>query len=448
MTAGAWSLLAMVSLGCASLCATLHASLRGASRVRAEEIAEKRGPRVSRRVDAIFRDAEGHALASALPRVLFTFLFMISLVAWSAAVRHAGQPDVTDVAIGVLSASVLTWVFAVALPMSVADHAAAGTVCRFSRLIRWTYLALTPLRRVGGFLDEVVRRLSGGGEGEGPETLHAEVLSVVQEGEREGQLDRGAGEMIEAVMELGDLTVERIMTPRTEVSALEYTDDLAAIKAFMRKAPHSRIPVYREDLDHVAGFLYAKDLLHHLSGPGSTGPFKLEPLLRPAVFVPESKTVRELLNELMENHVHVAVAADEYGGTAGIVTFEDIVEQIFGEIRDEFESHEERPAVVVDVDGGHADLDARTPVDEANDALEALGVRLPEGEDYDTVGGLVITTLGYIPEAGEAVRVGETSLVVVEALPTRVTRVRVQGTRRAKVESVEIAEPGNEEVAS
>lgn len=444
MSSGGWSLLALVSLGLGSLFAALHASLRGASRVRAEEIAEKRGPRVSRRVDGVFRDVEGHALAAALPRVLFTFLFMISLVAWSASVRHAGHPDVTDVAIGVLSASVLTWVFAVALPMSVADHAAAGTVCRFSRLIRVMYVVHTPLRRVGRFLDEVVRRLSGGSGEEGPETLHAEVLSVVEEGEREGQLDQGAGEMIEAVMGLGDMTVERIMTPRTEVTALEYTDDLGAIKLFMRGAPHSRIPVYREDLDHVVGILYAKDFLHHLSGPSSAGPFRLEPLLRPAIFVPESKTVRELLNELMENHVHVAVAADEYGGTAGIVTFEDIVEQIFGEIRDEFETHEERPSVVVDAEAGRAELDARTPVDEANDALEPMGVRLPEGEDYDTVGGLVITMLGYIPDVGEVVRVGEASVVVIEAQPTRVMKVRVEG--RPKVESVEIVEPGSEEV--
>jgi CBS domain containing-hemolysin-like protein len=145
--------------------------------------------------------------------------------------------------------------------------------------------------------------------------------------------------MIEAVVALRDKTVEQIMTPRTEIAAMEYTDDLGAVTGIIRKIGHSRIPVYKGSLDTIVGIFYVMDLMKWLAGSGvragSNKPFELQAILRPALFVPETKTVRELMKELLEKKLHIAMVADEYGGTAGLVTIEDIVEEVFGEIYDE-----------------------------------------------------------------------------------------------------------------
>ncbi|MEM0982452.1 MAG: transporter associated domain-containing protein, partial [Planctomycetota bacterium] len=172
---------------------------------------------------------------------------------------------------------------------------------------------------------------------------------------------------------------------------------------------------------------YAKDLLKWLvSERAEREAFSLKEVLRPATFVPETKTVRELLAELLEQKVHIAFATDEYGGTAGIVTIEDIVEEVFGEIRDEYDREEhDDDRVQIDEVTGTAEIDARAEIDDANDALESIGLELPEHDDYDTVGGFVVTTMGKIPEAGEELRQDGLLVEVLEAEPTRVTRVRV-----------------------
>jgi CBS domain containing-hemolysin-like protein len=233
------------------------------------------------------------------------------------------------------------------------------------------------------------------------------------------------------------------MTPRTEIEALEFTNDLGAVTALIRKVGHSRIPVYEGSLDHVVGIFYVKDLMKWLAGDASgqrqssppaagaaparrTG-FDLRSILRPAIFVPETKTVRELLRELVVKKVHIAMVADEYGGTAGLVTIEDIVEEVFGEIQDEYEfAKDEVPRVDINVEDRIADVDARTYVHDVNDALEPLGVALPEGDEYDTLGGFVITTLGRIPQEGESFQHDRVNLNVLEASPTRVLRVRLE----------------------
>jgi putative hemolysin len=156
-------------------------------------------------------------------------------------------------------------------------------------------------------------------------------------------------------------------------------------------------------------------------------PFSLRSIIRPAMFVPETKTVRELLTDLLANRVHIAIVADEYGGTAGLVTIEDIVEEVFGEIQDEYETTEdEPPSILIDSKAGTAEIDARASIDDANDELEPLGVQLPEDEDYETVGGYVVTRLGRIPVQGETLQEGPALITVMESEPTRVTRVRVE----------------------
>jgi magnesium and cobalt transporter len=189
--------------------------------------------------------------------------------------------------------------------------------------------------------------------------------------------------------------------------------------------------VFIGDLDHVAGILYAKDLLRWL-GRDVSG-FRLKNVLRPALFVPESKPLDELLMELRAKKVHIAIVLNEFGSTVGLVTFEDILEEIVGEIHDEYEPAEDAlPGVTLDDTRKIADVDAREYIADANKLLGTIGVELPEGDDYDTVGGYVLHALGHIPVKGEEVRGEGYVLIVSEADATRIQRVRVTATTTAE----------------
>jgi len=393
---------------------------------------------IPRGVASVASDLDGHVATVAVPRIACNLLVGVSFVLWIAALRNVVAPGLADVAIGIALGAVLTWLLSVVVPLAIARHAAESTVLSWLWLIRACRTAIGPLRIIVAFVAEVVRRLAGDEAASELKAREAELLSLVEASEREGRLDEGAREMIEAVVDFGNNTVEQVMTPRTEIEALEYTDDLETVKRFAESAGHSRIPVYEDDLDHVVGVLYVKDLLRWMVSAGNgTGGFELRPILRDPTFVPETKTVRELLQELLEEKVHIAIALDEYGGTSGLVTIEDIVEEVFGEIQDEYEPETaDTPGVVIDTEFGTAHVDARTEIDEANDELEKIGLALPEHDDYDTVGGFVVTRMGKIPEAGEELRENGLIVTVLDAEPTRVLRVAIT---RAPAEEPEAA---------
>lgn len=424
---------ALVSLACSALFSALHLSLRSLVRTRLAELAERTAPSVQRRIGKILEDVDGHCVAIGLPRILTTLLVAVGMLFW---VAHAGldadgnstpiAPSFGHVSIAVVISGVLLWLFAFVVPSSVANHVGEGLLLRLSWLVRVVFVAMKPLDGLSRLVDEIIKRLAKVSAESEAEVLEAELLSVVEEGRAEGQFDETEQDMIEAVVEFRTTSVEEIMTPRTEVNALAYTDDIEQVKAFVREGGHSRIPVFRDNLDHIAGVLYAKDLLRWMSAGDAARPFSLESILRPAVFVPETKTVRELMAELLAAKVHIAMVIDEYGGTAGLVTFEDIVEEIFGEIQDEYEDPEEQlPEVVLDPDTRSATIDARMHVDDANDELEEIKLEIPEQEAYDTIGGFVTVHLGRIPPAGEAFVADGLAFEILEAEPTRVVRIRV-----------------------
>lgn len=445
-TALFWIAMAMLALG--GVLAALFFSLQEMSRSGLEELAAARGKASARRhVEKILEDVSGHATAVALPRIVCNMITAVASVIWVASVDGHGTPYVWDVVIGVAGASILIWVFGLVVPHSVAAYAAEGTAYRWSWLIRACYIVQMPLRSVVRFFDEIVRRLAGKGPATQGEEIQAELMSVVEEAQHEGQFDKVERDMIEAVVSLRGTTVEQIMTPRTEVEALQLTNNLGEVTKFIKSSRHSRIPVYDGSMDQVVGMFYIKDLMRWLAGDGTRGagkPFELKSILRPALFVPETKTIRELLAELVDKKVHIAMVADEYGGTSGLVTLEDIVEEVFGEIQDEYEIKEDdAPEIAVNQVARSAEIEARAYIDQANDELRSIGVTLPEGEDYDTVGGLIVTTLGRIPAVGETVTIGDAVIHIVEAEPTRVGRVRLES--RAAEPEVTVTEPRPEE---
>ena len=226
------------------------------------------------------------------------------------------------------------------------------------------------------------------------------------------------------------------MRPRTEIEGLELTDDLGFIRDFITKAGHSRIPVFKGDLDHILGILYAKDLLEFV-GDGSKSEFELRPILREAQFIPETKPVRDVLSEFKTKKVHMSIVLDEYGGTAGLVTIEDVLEELVGEIQDEYEPEDESlPEILVQSGTRTAEVDARAYIDDVNDALEAIGLSIPDEDEYDTVGGFVLSALGRIPEMGENFQANGVVVRVLEAEPTKVTRVLIEPVAEGEEEAV------------
>jgi len=322
-------------------------------------------------------------------------------------------------AVGVTAA--ILWLTTSVIGSSLARHAAEALVAGALPLLRGLTFVCLPLTRALGFVDEAVRRLTGANLRERDAALEADLLRSIGDSHREGGLDERSAALLENVVEFSSTDVGEVMTPRTDIDGLEYTDDLAVIRSLIAKLGHSRIPIYEENLDHIVGVLYIKDLVPYL-GEDATG-FQLRPLLRQPILVPETKPVRELLSDFQRSEVHLAMVIDEYGGTAGLVTIEDVLEEIVGEIHDEHDVDlADEPAVQI-IDAVCAEADGRYHIDDLN---EELGLALPEDEEFDTVAGFVLATLGRVPEVGESFESHSARFSVLAATSTQIQRIAVE----------------------
>lgn len=293
---------------------------------------------------------------------------------------------------------------------------------RTYRFLKVLLFAIRPVMVAFKLHDRFVKRLAGVPE-TNPEQVQEErqeeILNLAEQGRIEGVMNEDEVEMIENVLELGETTAEEIMTPRTDIVAFDVNDGLEKILDTIRDKGHSRIPVYEETIDHITGLIYAKDLLTEVGK--NPKDFNLKNKMRPAYFVPESKLLRDLLHEFQDQKLHIAIVLDEYGGTAGIVTIEDILEELVGEITDEYEK---TPAESYrKIDDHTFEVDARMYIDDVN---EELGIELPEDEDYDTIGGFVFSHLGYIPKVGESFEHNNLRISVTAAGPRVVKKLRIQ----------------------
>ncbi len=238
------------------------------------------------------------------------------------------------------------------------------------------------------------------------------LLNVTEE---ETIIEDDEKEMIASIFEFGDKLVREVMVPRIDVSSVPADLPMLAALDVILKAGHSRIPVYNNSVDNVIGVLYAKDLLRYLRDGRTDVP--LGKILRPAYFVPESKKVDELLSELQVRKVHMAIVVDEYGGTAGIVTIEDLLEEIVGEIQDEYDAEE---PTIEEVAEDQFLFDARVPLDEVN---KLLGVELP-AEGGDTLGGFIYSQLGKVPAVGDTIEHDIVRIEVLSVAGRRIKQVR------------------------
>jgi CBS domain containing-hemolysin-like protein len=306
----------------------------------------------------------------------------------------------------------------VVVPQVLAKYVAEPAMGFSAPLLNLLRIVLTPLTRIMAFFDRKVRSALGVREEVEHEEIEQEILSAMEEGEKEGVMDVQERELIENVIEFRDTTAGHIMTARTEIVALELTAGLNETRATIEKEGYSRLPVYEETLDKIAGILYARDLIKFLGQ--SDQAFDMRSILRPAMFVPETKPLRHLLNDFRQQKVHLAIVLDEYGGTAGLVTIEDVLEELVGEISDEHEAME--PAMFRKIGELFAEADARLTVDELN---RKLGLELPLDAGYETIGGFLMANLGRIPEKGAVAEFGPARFTVLEAQPQKVNRVRI-----------------------
>lgn len=240
----------------------------------------------------------------------------------------------------------------------------------------------------------------------------------VEVGQPESTLEKGEREMIYSIFHFSETLTREIMVPRIDVLALDVNTTIRDARKEFINAGHSRVPVYEDTVDNVVGLLYAKDLLGVVDGNDTIA--QQRKLLRPAYFVPEAKKVDELLTELQLRGVHMAVVVDEYGGVAGVVTLEDIMEEIVGEIRDEYDQAEER--LYEETGSGEYVFLGRATIDEFN---EATGLHLSK-EHADTLGGLIYSKLGRVPQPGEVVNEEGVEFTVEEVIARRILKVKAR----------------------
>ncbi len=319
-------------------------------------------------------------------------------------------------------AVIVFWLTASVISSAIARAVPIGVVVKSWYFLRLAS-CLNPAYRwwVEGWA-EIARRLTGANlkQSDGINNLEEQLLRSIEHSQREGGIPAEAAEMLENVVDLSDTDVGEIMTPRTDIEGIEITNNIADIRSFVLESGRSRIPVYEENLDQILGILYVKDMIGFLGS--NANEFELKQILRKPIVVPDTKPVQELLADFQTSEVHMAVVIDEYGGTAGLVTIEDVLEEIVGEIRDEHDDAEIDEPELKRFNENVVHVDGRYSLDDFNDAL---GLELPEDEEYDTIAGFILAQLGHVPEQGESLETHGLKITAIECSATQINRLSI-----------------------
>ena len=423
---GLFAAVAVLIIGSAVL-ALAETGLTRTSRAKAKAL-EDDGRRGAKSLRRLAENPE-EFLAPVLLIVLLCQLVAATLVGVVAAHLFGAL----GVAVATVFEVVVIFVFGEAVPkqwaVRHADRAALFAAPFVSALI-----GFPPIRLVSSALIGLARLVTPGGKAEsGGDVTESELLAFTDVAVEDAAIESGERQLIHSIIEFGDTIVREVMVPRPDVVAVDGSSDAEDVLERAIQAGFSRIPVYEGNVDNVVGIAFTKDLIRSVRHGEAGRP--VEELARPAHYVPETKRVAPLLREMQTGQFHLAVVVDEYGGTAGVVTLEDLIEELVGEIADEFDVEE---PLVEPLGGGQFRVSSKMPVDEVNELLDAS---LPLSDDWDTIGGLVMALAGHVPVEGETVEV-DGHLLVTE---------RVQGRRIASVKLLNIgraptgAQPGGAE---
>jgi CBS domain containing-hemolysin-like protein len=419
MMPAAWAVVTMIVAASGSLLfSTLTYSLRDLSRARLADYLERH--RRANLLDSIVDHLNELIFVTATVRVLANMLIALASV-WLCLplIRNMAVRDVTIFFL----ACAITLVFSVALPQAITRYAGDVLVGAAARPLHLMRLLFKPLAWVMHLSDRFVRNAAGASGAPEPgqleQQIEDEILSAIEEGAEQGLVDEQEREMIVSVIEFHDSTAGQIMTARTDIATLDLRASLQQVKQVIESSGHSRIPVHDGTLDQIVGILYARDLLKHVGQPPEH--FEIRSAMRPALFVPETTPLADLLHDFRKRKVHLAIVLDEYGGTTGLVTIEDILKALVGDISDEHEPVE--PRMFKRTDPNTIEADARLDIEELN---RLTTLNLPEDAGYATLGGFVLATLGRIPEPGFTFDHNGVKYTVLEAEPQRVKRIRIE----------------------
>ncbi|MFP4597216.1 MAG: hemolysin family protein [Persicimonas sp.] len=332
--------------------------------------------------------------------------------------------------VGVATFLVLT--FGEILPKAFGRRNAQKVARSLMTLFVVPYLLLYPITWFFTRLGRATMRLFGPVDGDAAPYVTAEDIEfLIDQGAREGSFSEERERLLRSVFEFPDTLVRELMVPRTDIVAISADMSLDEIIAVLVECGHSRLPVYDGNVDEIVGFFYAKDLLTVMAS-GGEGRFDLRSYLRLPYFVPETKRVAELLSEFQSQRMHMALVVDEFGGTAGLITLEDIIEEIFGDIQDEYDVE---PAQMVRVDANTVRVDARVPIDEVENYFS---LELPDHPDYESLGGFLMAQAGGVPEPGEEVLWERLRFRVLEGDPKKVISVLIEQLSDAELEREEL----------
>jgi len=325
--------------------------------------------------------------------------------------------DVPAVVVTVAALSLVAVLLGLFVPRAIAARHAQGILLWLVWPLEVVTWITRPLVAILFFLTQILTRPFGANPQAGTLVTEEEIRALVETGQAQGVLAPKEREMISSIFEMGDKQVKEVMIPRTDLIALDVNTPISEVLEVITRVGHSRLPVYEGSTDNIIGILYVKDLFRRLAK--GERELELKRLLRPAHFVPETKKVDALLREMQRDKIHLAITVDEYGGTAGLVTIEDVVEEIVGEIRDEYEVEQE---LVLPVSENEAVMDARVPFEDVRETFD-LGIEPSEG--YDTLGGFITHQLGRFPRAGESVEATGVRFTVETVEGKRIRRVRI-----------------------
>jgi len=410
---GVIALVALIAM--AAYLAASETALMRVSRIRVRYLVEKKVSKAER-LERLVEDTDWF-LPPLLLMVLAVQLSAASLATWIAT-RISHNPGI-GVILGTAVVTILMFIFGELIPKAAASHNSEKVALRVTRFVTISSKLLRPIALLFQEAAKGVLRIFGisGATVELMVSDEGEIKAMVSEAERHDVIEEEEKEMIHSVFEFGDTVAREVMVPRPDMVTLPETATVRDALVLTIDYGYSRIPVYRESLDEVVGILYAKDLMKHLrEGQLDTG---IAGMARDAYFIPETKVLSDLLKELQKRKVHMAVAVDEYGTVTGLVTIEDLLEEIVGEIFDEFDREVE---LVEQLAPSKYSLDARVPIDDLN---ELIGTELPS-EDVDTVGGLVLKVLGEVPKQGESLVFSGVAFTVEKVKNNRISKLIVE----------------------
>jgi CBS domain containing-hemolysin-like protein len=418
----------LIALVLAALAASAETSLTSISRVRLRQLVEQKVPQAIV-VERLHRDPNAY-LSTIL--IVNTVAIIVASSAATLLALHLYRQRVAEWLVS-LVLSLVVLIACEITPKTLALQRAERVALRMARLVAWATWVMRPIVFVLTAITRLILRMLGGrAQVRGPFVTEEELKMLVSVGEEEGVLEEEEREMIHGIFEMGDMLVRELMVPRTDLVAIEVNEPVEKAVELVTKHGHTRIPVYEGNLDHIVGVLYAKDLLRAVV----RGEHKsLREIARKPYFTPESNKVQDVLRDLRKNRVHMAIVVDEYGGTAGAVTIEDILEEIVGPIQDEYDIGEEDE--IQFISPNEVVLDGRVSVDDVNELLK-LDIA---ADDYDTIGGYVLNQLGAAPKVGATLKLGNAELRVEAVQGTRIKKVRIRSATPFQIPEANQGQP-------